>query len=111
MKKLILISLLLMSASIWMGCNKEKQYGTITGTVTDAVTGEPINNANVKLNPRGKTTLTGNDGSFQFNDMFEGYYSLSISKIGYIDWDDDYENLTEGQIVRCNVQLKSAFAE
>jgi hypothetical protein len=107
MKRLILILLLLISTTIWFGCDKEKQYGTITGTVTDAATGEPIGNANVKLNPRGETTLTGNDGSFQFNDMTEGQYSLSISKIGYVDLDDDYViNLTKGQKIRRDVQLR-----
>ena len=111
MKRLVLIALLLISAIIWFGCDKEEQYGTITGVVTDAATGEPIDNANVKLNPRGETTLTGNDGSFQFNDMTEGQYSLSISKIGYVDLDDDYViNLEKGKTMRRDVQMRKQVA-
>ena len=113
MKKLFFVAMLLIaSTAIWLGCDKEEeeQYGTITGVVTDAATGEPIGNANVKLNPRGETTLTGNDGSFQFNDMTEGQYSLSISKIGYVDLDDDYViNLEKGKTIRRDVQLIEDF--
>lgn len=87
--------------------NNSGKLGTIYGTVTDYLSGEPIANANVRLNPRGETTLTGSDGSFQFNDLPDGKYTLSISKSGYADLDDDYEiNIDNGNTVQRAVQLQ-----
>lgn len=96
------------------GCEKENpsasstKYGSIYGTVTDFVTGDPVSNANVRLNPRGETTLTGSDGTFQFDDVTDGKYSLSLSKNGYVDLDDDYViNIENGNNVRRDVQLRT----
>jgi hypothetical protein len=51
----------------------------LTGTVTNAITGEPINHALVQCpSPRSGSTLTGPDGRFEFSDIPEddGYYSV-----------------------------------
>lgn len=104
-----ILAIVIASIAILTGCKKE-DVGIITGVVTNAATGEPVDNANVKLKPRGETTLTGSDGTFQFNNLPDGSYSLTISKTGYVDLDDDYViNLTKGQTVRRDVQLKSEF--
>lgn len=111
MKKihLIQIAALLVLCCVMLGCGKAKQ-GSIYGTVTDFVTGDPVGNANVRLNPRGETTLTGSDGTFQFNDVTDGKYSLSLSKNGYVDLDDDYViNIENGNGVRRDVQLSPEF--
>ena len=107
MKKLVFVTMLLIaSAAIWTGCKKEN--GIITGVVTDAATGEPVDNANVKLKPRGETTLTGSDGTFQFNNLLDGTYSLSVSKNGYVDLDDDYAiEIKNGLGVRRDIQIAS----
>lgn len=92
------------------GCTEKEEdlKGTIYGTVTDFATGEPIGNANVKLRPSGETTLTGNDGTFQFNNIEDGKYSLSLSKNGYVDLDDDYViNIKSGEKIRRDIQLRS----
>ena len=94
-----------------LGCKPEEpeigKYGTIYGTVTDYSSGNPINNANVRLNPRGETTLTGSDGRFQFNDLAEGSYSLSLSKNGYVDLDDDYViKIENGNSISRDVQMQ-----
>lgn len=97
-----------------LGCGKEdnptSKLGLIYGTVTDFATGDPVSNANVRLNPRGETTLTGSDGTFQFNDVEDGRYSLSLSKNGYVDLDDDYViEIENGNNVRRDVQLRSQY--
>lgn len=113
MKKQLFVTLILIaSVATLTRCDKEysEDYGTITGVVTDFATGEPVKNANVKLNPRGETTLTGIDGTFQFNNIPDGTYSLFISKNGYEDLDDNYNiRVKNGVPVRRDVQLNSVF--
>lgn len=112
MKKQRLFKLvaLLVLCSAMLGCGKNKNIGSIYGTVTDFATGNPVGNANVRLNPRGETTLTGSDGSFQFNEIEDGNYSLSLSKNGYVDLDDDYViEIKNGISVRRDVQLNGQY--
>lgn len=98
----------LMLCCMFFGCTpEEEKLGTIYGTVTDFSSGEPINNANVRLNPRGETTLTGMDGTFEFVDLPKGSYSLSLSKNGYVDLDDDYViKIESGNAVQRAIQLQ-----
>lgn len=110
MKKKCLIKYLtlLVLFSAMFGCGKDNKLGSIYGTVTDFATGDPVSNANVRLNPSGESTLTGYDGNFQFNDLTNGRYSLSFSKSGYLDLDDDYVvHIENGKSVRRDVQLNS----
>ncbi len=57
-----------------------EEKSTITGTVTDNQTGNPLSGATVTLN--GETVTTGSDGKFSFSVKF-GSYSISVSKEGY----------------------------
>lgn len=108
MKKIIALTLMIVTIAIqWQGCTKPEETGTIYGTVTDFDTGEPVKNANVTLIPSGETTLTGSDGTFMFQDLKKGDYSLSLSKAGYKDLVDDYLiQLAAGKSVRRDVQMK-----
>lgn len=102
----IKLSAILLICCAMLGCGKDSKTGSIYGTVTDFVTGDPVGNANVRLNPRGETTLTGSDGAFQFHDIEDGNYSLSLSKNGYVDLDDDYViEIVNGNSVRRDLQL------
>lgn len=118
MKKLIFVALLLMtSAAIWLGCNKEENdpqnpqnannKGSIIGVVTDYATREPVRNANVQLRPTGETTLTGTDGSFEFKNLPDGNYSITVSKAEYTDLIDDYViEVKNGKTMRRDVQIE-----
>lgn len=108
MKKIIALTLMIVTITVqWQGCTKPEETGTIYGTVTDFDTGEPVKNANVTLIPSGETTLTGSDGTFMFQDLKKGDYSLSLSKAGYKDLVDDYLiQLAAGKSVRRDVQMK-----
>lgn len=109
-KQLIKIAALMMVCCMIYGCTPEdttEKLGTIYGTVTDFASGDPISNANVRLNPRGETTLTGMDGTFEFVDLPNGSYSLSLSKNGYVDLDDDYViKIESGNAVQRAIQLQ-----
>lgn len=107
---IVTFAALTMVFCMFFGCKPEEEtekLGTIYGTVTDFASGDPISNVNVRLNPRGETTLTGMDGTFQFNDLPSGSYSLSLSKNGYADLDDDYViRIESGNTVQRAIQLQ-----
>ncbi|MBV9158800.1 MAG: carboxypeptidase regulatory-like domain-containing protein, partial [Acidobacteriaceae bacterium] len=59
---------------------------TITGTVVNSVTGEPIRRALVQLaGPRQSFAFTGADGRFQIENFPEGDVYLSAQKPGFFD--------------------------
>ena len=110
MKKLVFVTMLLIaSAAIWTGCKKEDEpqdYGSITGVVTDFATGDPIINANVQLRPTGETTLTGTDGMYEFKNLSDGKYSITVSKAEYTDLIDTYTiDVKKGKTMRRDVQI------
>ena len=99
MKRLIsLFSALLIFASVFNSCKPDsiEELGSIYGIVTDKATGEPVKNANVQLRPSGETTLTGTDGRYEFVDLKNGEYSITVSKTEYTDLVDDYVIKVEG---------------
>ena len=70
---------------VFAGCAKDEvdTTGAIYGIVNDADSGEPVSGVHVVLNPGGKTTNTGSDGRYEFQDMEPGQYTIQISKNGY----------------------------
>lgn len=85
----------------------EEEPGSIYGVVTDKATGEPVKNANVQLRPSGETSLTGIDGRYEFLDLKNGNYSITVSKTGYTDLVDDYVITVEGsKEMRRDVQIE-----
>lgn len=97
------------------GCTKAEVTGTgnqgsIYGTVTDFATGEPVANANVSLRPGGETTLTGLDGMFEFQNVEDGDYSITVSKDGYSNLIDSYViNVKNGKRMRRDVQITRLY--
>jgi hypothetical protein len=57
------------------------QVGSITGTVTDASTGQPVGGATVSV-PRLSVT-TGSDGTYTLNGLPAGSYQVTVSGYGY----------------------------
>lgn len=84
MKKIIYVLLVFWP---FMACTEDITEnittGDIAGSVSDQTTGEPVATVNVVLNPGGKSTVTGSDGSFSYKDLEPGKYSLEINKKGY----------------------------
>lgn len=89
-----ILSLLLVSMTLIVfnqSCKKpvEEQKGAINGYVTDKATGDYVENATVLLKPVNKTATTKSDGYFEFLELELGDYSLSVSKDGYRDYEDN----------------------
>ena len=84
MKKIFYVFPLL-AALLFGGCEVELPnfMGGIYGIVSDSQTGEPISNAQVMLSPGNRTTVTGNDGHFEFKDLEPMQYKLQVSANGY----------------------------
>ncbi len=70
------LALLLLPGLAWA------QQGTVTGTVTEAETGEPLPGANVQITALGAGAATGPDGKFELR-VEPGEYDLSVSFVGY----------------------------
>lgn len=76
----LLFCLFLLSA-----CAKDEvdTMGDIHGIVSDE-SGTPLQAASVTLTPTGKTTTTGDDGRFEFNDLEPQQYTVSVTKVDYV---------------------------
>lgn len=111
---IVAVAMVLAASLVWYSCTKDDSAadakGAIYGVVTDYTTGEPVANANVSLRSIGETTLTGYDGMFEFYDVEDGDYSITVSKDGYSDLVDNYIiRVTDGKRMRRDVQIKRLF--
>lgn len=79
---------------------------TLTGTVTDQDTSEPVSGANIKIKGNGKReTETDVAGYFQFSDLEDGTWELKIKAEGYHKAKAQVEIEGEGMYER-NVALE-----
>ncbi len=87
MRKILfgLISVLMIVSCTQSLNDPAEQLGSITGIIADKTTGEPVPVVNVYLEPGGKSTVTGSDGVYHFNDLEPGLYTISLRKEGYKD--------------------------
>ena len=58
-------------------------YGSLTGMVTDALSGAPIAGATVTLSD-GMMRLTDLNGNFSYSIVLNGTYTLTVSAVGYL---------------------------
>lgn len=85
MKK-ILFSVFCMILGISIcGCSEDETpgFGSIYGIVTDAETSQPVYGASVILSPGNLSTLTGQDGHYEFVDLEPGQYKVQVQANGY----------------------------
>jgi hypothetical protein len=86
MKKIILFSCMILTVTAVMNSCSQKKYnlfGSISGTVSDVATEEPISGAEIGLSPGGKTKTTAADGRFEFKDLEPAQYTITVQKTGY----------------------------
>ncbi len=83
MKKLILFSVIF--AGLVTGCAKDEAstFGGISGVVKDKITAEALAGVRVSIMPGGDSSVTGEDGNFQFKDLEGAYNPVSFFKVGY----------------------------
>ena len=83
-KRALLIFVLL---GLCVGCSTDLEdkvtTGSLTGVVADETTGEMIPTVRLELTPGGSSAVTGSDGSFTFNNLEAGDYTISLTKKGY----------------------------
>ena len=91
MKKSIISMLLVFAVLAFLVSCGGSEPGSIFGTVTDKVTGEPVKNAFVELSdevlggPVKQKIVTGSDGMFEFSDISSGDCYLWVRKAGYFE--------------------------
>lgn len=81
--------------------NEAEARTIITGTVTDASTEAPIQNAQITLDGTDTSTTTDESGTFRFADLEPGTHALTVSAEGYEDSTARVEVTEEG----ANVQI------
>ncbi len=77
------VSLIMLLTGCSSDLKEEVVTGSIVGSVSDRSTGEPISTVNVLLTPGGNSTVTGSDGSFSFENLVPGEYTVEVGKEGY----------------------------
>ena len=83
--------------------------GSISGIVKDYTTGLTVENCQVALAPSGNTVFTDANGRYTFDNLNPGTYTLTFTKIGYMDQSTSVEVLA-GQSILKDIQLETTEA-
>lgn len=127
-KRWVRIVTLLVFCCILFSCGKENsstaeaEKGSVYGTVTYLATGDPVDNASVRLKPgyqsghihnygqsnqHEHSWLTGYDGTYEFLDVEPGKYHITVFKTEYDDLIDDFViEVKDGERIRRDVQIE-----
>lgn len=99
-------SVILFGILIFTGCSEDEVsvFGSISGTIRDANTGSPIYNAEIILSPGNKTTVSGSDGNFEFNNLESKQYTLNVTATGY-QYNTRSVNVLPGEDTKCDMRL------
>ncbi len=81
------------------------QQGVLTGTITDASTGEPLPGANVLLEGTNRGASAGPDGQFEISGIEPGEYSVLVRFIGYRDYRQDVQ-IRDAEVSTMDVSLQ-----
>jgi len=81
------ILLLLVSALLFTSCEKDaidnETFGSIEGFVLNSETEEPMSNVSITTTPPTNSILTSPDGTFRFDEVPSGSYSIQARKSGF----------------------------
>ncbi len=84
-----------------------EEFGSVSGIVVNAVTGDPLPNAQVTVAETGAGTITDGAGGFSFNELSAGAYTLTASLNGYVPGSDSV-TVAVGAIADARVELYAA---
>ncbi|MDE5610296.1 MAG: SUMF1/EgtB/PvdO family nonheme iron enzyme [Bacteroidales bacterium] len=107
MKKLLyVLTGLCLLAGLFTGCEKEeKATSTIQGVVTDKETGEPISGVTIELQSIGKQVQTAEDGTYIFENLKAGPYTLKAQKDGYATYENTEIQLRVEQTLMLDIVM------
>ncbi len=91
-KKILFSALILMLSLAMLSTEtiaQEQTEASLTGEVVDATTQEAISGAQIMLEGSDMETTSGDDGSFTFDSVEPGSYTITVSAEGYEDWEED----------------------
>lgn len=104
--KRFFLCVFLFITSLFIGCTEEEPnlFGDVYGIITNYQTGEPVRNASVVLSPSGASTISGNDGHFEFRSLEAGQYTINVSSDGY-ESNKRQVTVVPGQRISCDIHL------
>lgn len=82
--------IVIVSSFMISGCSKDDNpitpptKGTISGKITDQISGVAISGANISTQPATKNVTTDNSGNYSISDVEAGIYSLTVTMSGYV---------------------------
>lgn len=81
------ILLLFLSVFLFASCEKDaidlETFGSIEGFVLNSETDQPLSNVSVTTTPPTNSILTSPDGTFRFDEIPSGSYSIQVRKAGF----------------------------
>lgn len=85
MMKRLTFCAMLMALVMMVGCEPVtyEVFATVSGTVVDATTMEPIEGVSVQLSPSSKNMVTAANGRFEFAEVDAVQYTITVQKSGY----------------------------
>ena len=107
MKKIIIIFLFIIQASLLIAQQANNKNGSIRGFVTDKENGEPVMFCNVFLEGTTMGSTTNIDGMYNISKVPVGIYNLMITYIGF-DTLKLKINVESGKILTKNLQLEKS---
>src|SRR5215204_397020 len=100
----IRVHLLLGALLAGVNLSLHAQQGSIAGKVSDASTGEPLENARVVLTGPNRVETTGQDGQYTFRGVAPGRYLLRVLRLGYQPTGDTVQ-VAAGEVVAHNFAM------
>ena len=88
-----------------VGSLRRKQ-GTITGTITDGATGQPLPGVNVLVEGTDLGAATGPKGIYEITGVEPGTYAVTASFIGYGDETEEGVEVQEGQTTTVDIAMQ-----
>ena len=103
---------LLLSLAFVAGCSKEEDGmgATLSGIISDSQTGKQLAGAKVELEPLGKEWMTGTFGSYEFDNLPTGNYTLVVSKENYHTERKEI-NLSDAEKYTLDIALGPPFSD
>lgn len=85
----------------------DEKKGSITGTVVDAETGEPLIGVNVVIQGTGRGAATDVEGRYQITDLDPGIYDIKATFLSYAPMNVEEVKVEAGETTNLDIQLKS----